>query len=79
MSSYLETNMSTGKMILFTIVRTSGPALDSVGTNEDYQNFASTGTVDSLSDDVSTADIENYDFTETEIASIGPGGELIPA
>lgn len=77
--SYLETNKSTGKMILFTIVRTPGPALDPVGTNEDYQNFADTGTVGSLSTDISTADIENYDFIETEIASIGPGGELIPA
>ena len=78
-ASYLETNKTTGKMILFTINRTPGPALDPVGTNADYQNFADTGTVGSLTDDIPNTDIENYDFTETEIASIGPHGELIPA
>lgn len=77
--SYLETNKDTGNMILFTIVRTPGPELDPVGTNEDYQNFADTGNVGKLTDDPPAADIENYDFIETPIASIGPGGILIPA
>lgn len=77
--SYLETNKASGIMIKYTFTRTAGPALEAVGSNEDYQNFGASGIVDNLSDDVPTASIENYNVTETLIASIGPGGELIPA
>lgn len=77
--SYLETNKATGAMIQYTFARALGPALDSIGTNEDYQNFGTSGIVDSLSDDVPNSSIENYTVTETPIASIGPGGVLIPA
>jgi hypothetical protein len=77
--SYLETNKSTGVMIQYTFTRTAGPALEAIGSNEDYQNFAMTGQTDDLGDDVPNASIENYSVTETLIASIGPGGVLIPA
>lgn len=77
--SYLETNKATGIMIQYTFTRTAGPPLEAVGSNEDYQNFGTSGAVDSLSDDVPNASIENYTVTETRIASIGPGGVLIPA
>jgi len=65
-------------MIKYTFTRTAGPSLDAIGSNEDYQNFAATGQIDDLGDDVPNASIENYNVTETLIASIGPGGELIP-
>jgi hypothetical protein len=77
--SYLETNKTTGIMIQYTFTRTAGPPLDAIGSNEDYQNFAATGQVEGLNDDVPNASIENYSVTETRIASIGPHGELIPA
>lgn len=77
--SYLETNKVTGNMIQYTFTRTAGPPLEAVGSNEDYQNFGTSGLVDSLSDDVPNSSIENYTVTETPIASIGPGGVLIPA
>jgi hypothetical protein len=48
-------------------------------TNEDYQNFAATGQIDDVGDDVPNASIENYSVTEILIASIGPEDELIPA
>lgn len=76
--SYLETNKNTGKMILYTFTRTPGPRLEPIGTPNDYQNFAVTGVIDNISDDVSTEDIELYTVTETPIASIGPGDTLIP-
>jgi hypothetical protein len=76
--SYLETNKASGIMIKYTFTRTAGPSLDAIGSNEDYQNFAVTGQIDDLGDDVPNASIENYNVTETLIASIGPGGELIP-
>ena len=77
--SYLETNKATGIMIQYVFTRTAGPPLDAIGGDEDYQNFAVTGQVEDLGDDVSNASIENYNVTEILIASIGPGGELIPA
>jgi|694.fasta_scaffold27892_3 hypothetical protein len=77
--SYLETNKSTGVMIQYVFTRTAGPALEAIGSNEDYQNFAATGQIDDLGDDVPNASIENYSVTEILIASIGPEGELIPA
>lgn len=77
--SYLETNKNTNIMIQYTFTRTPGPPLEPVGTNEDYQNFGTSGVVDSLGDDVPNSSIENYSVTETRIASIGPHGELIPA
>lgn len=77
--SYLETNKASGIMIQYTFTRTAGPALDPIGTGDDYQNFAMTGQVDLIGDDVPNASIENYTTTETRIASIGPHGELIPA
>jgi hypothetical protein len=76
--SYLETNKASGIMIQYTFTRTAGPPLDAIGSNEDYQNFAATGQVEGLNDDVPNASIESYNVTETRIASIGPGGELIP-
>ena len=77
--SYLETNKATGIMIQYVFTRTAGPALDAIGSNEDYQNFAITGQVEDLGDDVPNASIENYSVAEILIASIGPGGVLIPA
>ena len=77
--SYLETNKSTGVMIQYVFTRTAGPALEAIGSNEDYQNFAATGQIDDLGDDVPNASIENYSVTEILIASIGPEDELIPA
>ena len=77
--SYLETNKATGVMIQYVFTRTAGPPLDAIGSNEDYQNFAITGQVDDLGDDVPNASIENYSVAEILIASIGPGGVLIPA
>ena len=77
--SYLETNKATGIMIQYVFTRTAGPALDAIGSNEDYQNFAVTGQVEGLGDDVPNTSIENYSVTEILIASIGPGGVLIPA
>lgn len=77
--SYLETNKSTNVMIQYTFTRSLAAPVEPIGTNEDYQNFAITGQVDLISDDVPNTDIENYDVTETPIASIGPGGVLIPA
>jgi hypothetical protein len=77
--SYLETTKATGIMIKYTFSRSPAAPAEPIGTNEDYQNFAFSGQVDLISDDVSNADIENYDVTETLIASIGPGGILIPA
>jgi hypothetical protein len=77
--SYLETNKSTGVMIQYVFTRTAGPALEAIGSNEDYQNFAATGQIGDLGDDVPNASIENYSVTEILIASIGPEGELIPA
>ena len=63
----------------YVFTRTAGPALDAIGSNEDYQNFAVTGQVEGLGDDVPNTSIENYSVTEILIASIGPGGVLIPA
>lgn len=77
--SYLETTKSTNAMIQYTFTRSPAAPAEPIGSNEDYQNFAVTGQVDNISDDVSNADIENYDVTETPIASIGPGDVLIPA
>jgi hypothetical protein len=77
--SYLETNKATGIMIQYVFTRTVGPALDAIGSNEDYQNFAVTGQVEDLGGDVPNASIENYSVAEILIASIGPGGVLIPA
>ncbi len=74
-----ELAKATGIMIQYTFTRTVGPPLDAIGSNEDYQNFAATGQVEGLNDDVPNASIENYSVTETRIASIGPHGELIPA
>ena len=77
--SYLETNKATGIMIQYVFTRTAGPPLDAIGGDQDYQNFAVTGQVEDLGDDVSNASIENYSVAEILIASIGPGGVLIPA
>ncbi len=77
--SYLETTKATGDMLQYTFVRTAGAPAEPVGSNEDYQNFAQTGEIDDITDDVSNENIENYDVIETPIASIGPHGELIPA
>jgi hypothetical protein len=77
--SYLETTKATGVMIQYTYVRTLGAPAEPVGSNEDYQNFAQTGEIDDITDDVGNENIENYDVIETLIASIGPGGVLIPA
>lgn len=77
--SYLETNKSTNNMIQYVFTRSPASPSEPVGTDNDYQNFAATGQVDLISDDVPNADIENYQVTEIPIASIGPGGVLIPA
>ena len=77
--SFLETNKATGIMTLFTYTRSQAAPAEAVGSNEDYQNFAVTGSVSSLSSDVPNSSIENYTVTETRIASIGPGDVLIPA
>lgn len=77
--SYLETNKATGEMIQYTFTRTAGPPLEAVGSDNDYQSFGQSGVIDDLTDDVPNSSIENYDVTETPIASIGPGGILIPA
>lgn len=77
--SYLETNKSTGVMTLFTYTRSQAAPVEPVGSNGDYENFAITGQVGNITDDVPNSSIENYSFTETLIASIGPGDVLIPA
>lgn len=77
--SYLETNKSSNAMIQYTFTRSAAAPAEPIGTNEDYQNFAISGQVDMISDDVPNSSIENYTVTETPIASIGPGGVLIPA
>lgn len=65
--SYIETNKSTFVMVRYDFTRSAGPGLDAIGSNEDYQNFAFTGQVELLSDDVSNANIENYEILETII------------
>lgn len=77
--SYLETSKTTGAMIQYTFTRSPAPPVEAVGSNEDYQNFGTSGAVDNISDDVPNSSIENYTVIETPIASIGPGGILIPA
>lgn len=77
--SYLETNKSTGAMILYTYTRTPGPRLEPIGTPADYQNFAITGIVDDIGDDVATEDIELYEVTETPIAYLDEEDNPVPA
>lgn len=68
--SFLETTKATNNMVLYTFTRTAGPALEPIGTNEDYQNFSMTGQVDSIGSDVPNSSIENYQVIETPIAYI---------
>lgn len=65
--SYRELTKATGGIIQYTFTTTAGPALEAVGTNEDYQNFGVSGDVSSLGDDVPNASIQNYSVTETII------------
>jgi hypothetical protein len=65
--SYVETNKFTSVMIQYNFTRSTGPGLDAIGSNEDYQNFAFTGQVELLSDDVPNASIENYEVIQTVI------------
>lgn len=77
--SYLETNKTTGDMILYTFTRTPGPRLEPIGTPNDYQNFAITGEVDNIDDDVADVDIELYEVTETPIAYLDEEDNPVPA
>ena len=65
--SYRETNKASGIITQYTFTRSAGPALDAVGSNEDYQTFAFTGQVELLSDDVPNSSIENYQVVQTII------------
>lgn len=65
--SYRETNKVSGIITQYTFTRSVGPALDVVGSNEDYQTFAFTGQVELLSDDVPNSSIENYQVVQTII------------
>ena len=65
--SYRETNKVSGIITQYTFTRSAGPALDAVGSNEDYQTFAATGQVELLSDDVPNSSIENYQVVQTII------------
>jgi hypothetical protein len=61
--SYIETNKATSIMTQYTFTRTPAAPAEPVGTDNDYQNFAISGQVDLIGDDVPNSSIENYTVT----------------
>jgi hypothetical protein len=50
-------------MTQYTFTRTPAAPVEPIGTGNDYQNFAITGQVDLIGDDVPNSSIENYTVT----------------